>query len=88
MPATENLTITVDSRLKTEAEAVFSRKGLDIGEAIADFLRRSVDEETKWLPNAETIAVLNATDKIVKRVKEKGHGRFKNDEEMFAYLKD
>lgn len=64
-----NVTLRVDENLKKEAETLFSELGLNLTSAFNIFLRQSVRERqipfrvTKNVPNAATLAAIEASEK-------------------------
>ena len=68
--ATYNIHIAPD--LKTKAEELFTALGLDLGEAINIFLRRSIRERglpfevREKIPNAETQAAIDECEAMIR----------------------
>jgi len=68
--ATYNIRIATD--VKTQAEELFTAMGLDLGEAIDIFLRRSIRERglpfevREKIPNAELQAAINECDAMIR----------------------
>ena len=66
---TTNLTIRVDSGIKSEAEKLFEDLGMSISTAFNIFLRQSVREQqipfrvSKNVPNAVTLAAMDASER-------------------------
>ena len=88
--STTNVTIRLDSQLKSQAEALFSELGLNLSTAFGIFLRQSVREGripfTISLnnPNQETIAALLEAERIAKDPSVKAYTDLN---ELFADLK-
>ena len=70
MPATTNLTIRMNSKLKKEADELFSDLGLNLSTAFNMFVRQALRvqglpfEVTRDQPNAETIAAMREAEQI------------------------
>ena len=88
--STTNVTIRLDSQLKSQAEALFSELGLNLSTAFGIFLRQSVREGripfsiSLNKPNQETIAALLEAERIAKGPSVKGYTDL---DELFAALK-
>ena len=88
--STTNITIRLDSQLKSQAEALFSELGLNLSTAFGIFLRQSVREGripfsiSLNKPNQETIAALLEAERIAKGPSVKGYTDL---DELFADLK-
>lgn len=88
--STTNVTIRLDSQLKSQAEALFSELGLNLSTAFGIFLRQSVREGripfsiSLNKPNQETIAALLEAERIAKDPSVKA---YKDLDEFFADLK-
>ena len=88
--STTNVTIRLDSQLKSQAEALFSELGLNLSTAFGIFLRQSVREEripfsiSLNKPNQETIAALLEAERIAKDPSVKSYTDL---DEFFADLK-
>jgi DNA-damage-inducible protein J len=93
MPKTATLSIRLDPRIKSEAETLYSRYGLSLGDAVNVFLHQSLNvgglpfDMRPSRPNAVTEAAMTEGDEIVRRVKSSGKGRFDNAKDMLADLK-
>lgn len=88
--ATTNISIRMDTELKTKAEALFSELGMNLTTAFNIFVRQSVRdgkipfEISLNQPNKETIAAMLEAERIAKDPSVKGY----NDlDELFADLK-
>ena len=88
--STTNVTIRLDSQLKSQAEALFSELGLNLSTAFGIFLRQSVREGripfsiSLNKPNQETIAGLLEAERIAKDATVKAYTDL---DEFFADLK-
>ena len=88
--STTNVTIRLDSQLKSQAEALFSELGLNLSTAFGIFLRQSVREVripfsiSLNKPNQETIAALLEAERIAKDPSVKAYTDL---DEFFADLK-
>ena len=88
--STTNVTIRLDSQLKSQAEALFSELGLNLSTAFGIFLRQSVREGripfsiSLNKPNQETIAALLEAERIAKDTSVKAYTDL---DEFFADLK-
>ena len=88
--STTNVTIRLDSQLKSQAEALFSELGLNLSTAFGIFLRQSVREGripfsiSLNKPNQETIAALLEAERIAKDPSVKAYADL---DEFFADLK-
>ena len=88
--STTNVTIRLDSQLKSQAEALFSELGLNLSTAFGIFLRQSVREGripfsiSLNKPNQETIAALLDAERIPKDHSVKAYTDL---DEFFADLK-
>ena len=87
---TTNISIRMDSDLKTQAEALFSELGMNLTTAFNIFVRQSLREGkipfeiSLNQPNKETIAAMLEAERIAKDPSVKGY----NDlDELFADLK-
>ncbi|MDR1578898.1 MAG: type II toxin-antitoxin system RelB/DinJ family antitoxin [Synergistaceae bacterium] len=93
MPKTATLSIRVDPKIKSEAETLYSRYGLSLGDAVNVFLHQSLNvgglpfDMRALRPNAVTEAAMREGDEIIRRVKLSGKGRFDSAEDMLADLK-
>jgi DNA-damage-inducible protein J len=81
--------IRIDPQIKSDVEAIYSRYGMSITEAINVFLytSRSVGglpfDLRPSIPNAETLEAIKEGDEIIKS----GKTRFNNAEDMLKELK-
>ena len=88
--STTNVTIRIDSQLKSQAEALFSELGLNLSTAFGIFLRQAVREGrvpfsiSLIKPNQETIAALLEAERIAKDPSVKSYTDL---DEFFADLK-
>ena len=88
--ATTNISIRMDSELKSQAEALFSELGMNLSTAFNIFVRQSLREggipfEIRTdRPNKETIAAMLEAENIAKDPNVKGYTDL---DEMFADLK-
>ena len=87
---TTNISIRMDSSLKTQADALFSELGMNITTAFNIFVRQALREGgipfsiTLNQPNAETLAALTEAERIATDPTVKG---YTNIDELFADLK-
>ena len=88
--ATTNISIRMDTELKTKAETLFSELGMNLSTAFNIFVRQSLREggipfdiKTEQ-PNSETIAALLEAEQIARDPSVKG---YTNLNELFAVLK-
>lgn len=88
--ATTNISIRMDTDLKTRAEALFSELGMNLSTAFNIFVRQSLREggipfDIKLeQPNKETIAAMLEAERIAKDPSVKG---YQDLDELFAELK-
>lgn len=88
---TTNISIRMDSELKAQAEALFAELGMNLSTAFNIFVRQSIRnggipfDITVRKPNADTIAAILETQKIVNDPNAK---KYNDLEELFAALKD
>ena len=88
--ATTNVSIRMDSDLKTQADALFAELGMNLSTAFNIFVRQSLREggipfEIRTdRPNKETIAAMLEAENIAKDPNVKGYTDL---DEMFADLK-
>jgi DNA-damage-inducible protein J len=81
--------IRIDPEVKTDVEAIYSRYGMSITDAINVFLYTSrivgglPFDLRHRVPNAETLEAIEEGNKIIKS----GKTRFNNADEMFKELK-
>ena len=79
MPKTASLNIRLDSEVKKNAEAVYSRYGLSLAEAVTVFIYQSCNvgglpfDLRPRRPNAETIAAMAEADQISRDPSVKGY---------------
>ena len=70
MPATTNLTIRMNAKLKKEADELFSDLGLNLSTAFNMFVRQALRvqglpfEVTRKQPNSETLAAMHEAEQI------------------------
>jgi DNA-damage-inducible protein J len=88
---TSNISIRMDTELKSRADALFADLGMNISTAFNIFVRQSLREGripfeiTLNQPNKETIAAMLEAEKIAKDPTIKGY----NDvDELFSELKE
>lgn len=84
-----NMNIRMDSKVKQDAEILFSELGLNMTAAINLFLRQSIRKQSipfelaLHVPNAETLAAMKEVDEMLKN----GTGkRYDNLDDLFAEL--
>ena len=88
--ATTNISIRMDSDLKTQAEALFGELGMNITTAFNIFVRQALREGripfdiSLNQPNRETLAALAEAEKIAKDPNAKGYTDL---DELFRDLK-
>lgn len=88
--ATTNISIRMDSELKTQADALFNELGMNITTAFNIFVRQSLREGripfdiSLNQPNRETLAALLEAERISKDPSVKGYN---NLDELFGDLK-
>ena len=91
---TTNISIRMDTELKTAAEALFDELGMNLSTAFNIFVRQSLREGgipfqiTNGKPNKETIAALLEAEKIAKDPKVKGYKLAKRRRMKIELLKD
>ncbi len=77
--ATISITIRMDENLKKDADALFSDLGLDTPTAIRIFLKQAIKRNglpfdvAQPVPNAETIAAMEESDRISRDPNVKGY---------------
>lgn len=87
---TTNISIRMDSDLKTQADALFTELGMNISTAFNIFVRQALREGripfdiSLNQPNKETIAAMLEAERIAKDPSVKGYN---NLDELFADLK-
>ena len=90
MAKTSSMYIRIDPDIKSEVEAIYSRYGMSITDAINVFLYTSrivgglPFDLRPSNPNAETMESIKEGSEIIKS----GKTRFNNADEMFRELKD
>ena len=88
MTKTESMYIYIDPQVKSDVEAIYSRYGMSIAEAINVFLYTSRNvgglpfDLRPSRPNAETMDAIREGDKIIKS----GKTRFSSADEMLREL--
>lgn len=88
--STTNISIRMDSNLKTQADALFSELGMNLSTAFNIFVRQSLREGripfeiSLNQPNKETIAAMLEAERIAKDPTVKGYTDL---DELFADLK-
>lgn len=88
--ATTNISIRMDTDLKTKADALFSELGMNLTTAFNIFVRQSLREGGLPFavrtahPNTETVAALLEAERIAKDPTVKGYTDL---DELFAELK-
>jgi len=81
--------IRIDPEVKADVEAIYSRYGMSITDAINVFLYQSRNvgglpfDLRPSMPNAETLSAMKEGDAIVKS----GRGRFENADSLLKELK-
>ena len=79
MPKTASLNIRLDSEVKKNAEAVYSRYGLSLAEAVTVFVHQSCNvggmpfDLRPKRPNAETLAAMAEAERISRDPSVKGY---------------
>jgi DNA-damage-inducible protein J len=79
MPKTASLNVRLDSDIKRSAEAVYSRYGLSLAEAVTVFLHQSCNvgglpfDLRPQSPDAETLAAMAEAERIARDPSVKGH---------------
>lgn len=87
--STSNISIRMDSELKTAAEALFDELGMNISTAFNIFVRQALRERgipfriTEDIPNKETVSAMLEAERIAKDSSVKG---YHNLDELFADL--
>lgn len=88
--STTNISIRMDSDLKSQAEALFGELGMNLSTAFNIFVRQSLREGripfaiSLNQPNKETIAAMMEAERIAKNPSVKG---YTNLDDLFADLK-
>ena len=89
MPKTSSMYIRIDPKIKTDVEAIYSRYGMSITDAINVFLYTSRNigglpfDLRPSTPNIDTLEAMREGDKIIKS----GKGRFNNAGDLLRELK-
>jgi len=88
MSESASLYIYIDPEVKADVEAIYSRYGLSITDAINIFLYQSRNLggfpfDLQMIPNSETLAAMKEGDAIIKS----GIGKFKNARDFLEDLK-
>ena len=89
MAKSASMYIRIDPQVKADVEAIYSRYGMSLTDAINVFLYQSRNNGGLPLdlrpstPNAETLTAIKEGDEIIKS----GNGRFKNAEDLLKELK-
>lgn len=89
MPKSASMYIRIDPKIKAEVEAIYSRYGMSITDAINIFLYQSKNVDglpfdlRPAVPNAETLAAMKEGDAIIRS----GKGRFENADGLLGELK-
>lgn len=89
MAKTASMYIRIDPQVKSEVEAIYSRYGMSITDAINVFLYTSKNvgglpfDLRPSRPNAETLEAIKEGDEIIKS----GKTRFNNADDMLRDLK-
>lgn len=79
MAGTTNISIRMDSELKTAAEALYSELGMNLSTAFNIFVRQSIREGgipfkiTTATPNKETVTAMIEAERIAKDPNVKGY---------------
>ena len=91
MPKTASLNVRLDSDIKRNAEAVYSRYGLSLAEAVTVFIHQSCNigglpfNLRPLHPNAESIAAMGEAKRISRDQNVKG---YRDMDELFRDLDD
>ncbi|MBT9151513.1 MAG: hypothetical protein DDT40_01709 [candidate division WS2 bacterium] len=89
MSKSTSMYIRIDPQIKADVEAIYSRYGLSLTDAINIFLHQSRNigglpfDLRSSTPNAETLAAMKEGDEIIKS----SNGRFKNADDLLKELK-
>lgn len=89
MAKSASMYIRIDPQVKADVEAIYSRYGMTLTDAINVFLYQSRNigglpfDLRPSTPNAETLAAIKEGDEIIKS----GNGRFKNADDLLKELK-
>lgn len=89
MAKSASMYIRIDPQVKADVEAIYSRYGMSITDAINVFLYQSRNigglpfDLRPSTPNAETLAAMKEGDEIIKS----GKGRFESADDLLKDLK-
>ena len=89
MPKSASMYIRIDPEIKADVEAIYSRYGMSITDAINIFLYQSRNigglpfDLRPSAPNEETLAAIKDGDAII----QSGKGRFENADDLLKELK-
>lgn len=89
MAKSASMYIRIDPQVKADVEAIYSRYGMSITDAINIFLYQSRNigglpfDLRPTTPNAETLAAMKEGDEIIKS----GKGRFESADDLLKELK-
>ena len=89
MAKSASMYIRIDPQVKADVEAIYSRYGLSLTDAINIFLYQSRNvgglpfDLRPSTPNAETLEAMKEGEEIIKS----GKGRFKNADDLLKELK-
>lgn len=89
MASTTNISIRMDTELKSQADALFNELGMNISTAFNIFVRQALREKripfdiSLSQPNQETIAAIIEAERIAKDLSVKGYTDL---DELFADL--
>lgn len=89
MAKSASMYIRIDPQVKADVEAIYSRYGMSITDAINIFLYQSRNigglpfDLHPSTPNAETLAAMKEGDEIIKS----GKGRFESADDLLKELK-
>lgn len=89
MPKSASMYIRIDPKVKANVEAIYSRYGMSITDAINVFLYQSMNVDglpfdlRSPTPNPETIAAIKEGEQMIKT----GKARFDNADDLLKELK-
>ena len=89
MSKSSSMSLRIDPQVKADVEAIYSRYGLSITEAINIFLHQSLNvgglpfDLRPTRPNAVTLAAMREGDEIVKS----GQGRFSRADDLLEDIR-
>lgn len=89
MPKSASMYIRLDPQVKAEAEAIYSRYGMTLTEAVNVFLHQSLNvgglpfDLRPPQPNAVTLAAMEEAEDIIRQ----GRGRYSNADDLLKDLK-